>query len=130
LLPYEELAKALYERLNGTVNADVYDYVPPGIGYPYVTVGDFSSADDSTKTSSGQGVTYFVHVYSDYHGVKEVADLMGEVMTALEKEPLSLTSFQTLHVSGFETEVSREFDEDKEIRHGIVSCAVIFYQSH
>jgi hypothetical protein len=127
LLPYEELAKALYERLNGIVNADVYDYVPPGAGYPYITVGDFSSADDSTKTSLGQSVTYFVHAYSDYHGVKEVADLMGEVMTALEKEPLSLTSFQANSVTGFETEVNREFDEDKEIRHGIVSRVVSFY---
>jgi hypothetical protein len=128
MLPYDELAQALYARLNGRLSATVHDYVSPGTAYPYVTVGDFTSSDDSTKSMPGQLVTCLIHCYSEYHGVKEVSDLMSEIVTALDEEPLSLDSFHVLSTSGFEVEVAREFDDDKEIRHGLVSQALSVYE--
>ena len=63
------LQKAVFTALTGEAElmaavTGIYDRVPVGTAYPYVTIGEATAADWSTKTSTGQNHTLTLHAWS------------------------------------------------------------------
>ena len=89
--PVSPLNKALVERLKGAFTVPVYDYVPAGKKAPYVVMTDTSAESWDTKTVCGATVMATLKVLSEYQGDKEVAELCDGAISAIRKEPLTLT---------------------------------------
>ena len=93
LLP---LQTALFELLDGDaalgalVNG-VFDFVPQSTAYPYVTIGDASSEDWSTASSSGADTRFTIQVFGRGGGRKQVLTIMARLHTLLDGVSLSLS---------------------------------------
>lgn len=87
---------ALYSRLtNDTALMSkihgVYDQTAPtGVSVPFVTLGNDTVNDYSTKTNEGEEVTHTLHVWSEYGGKKETKEVLDLVLQAVTKEPFIL----------------------------------------
>ena len=118
-----EMQQAIYQLLStdstlSSLVTGVYDHVPAGTALPYITIGDATSRDWSTKTSSGSQLLFTIHAYSAEGGRKQVTDIMTRVYDLLHQGTLSLTS-HTLVAVRFELgDIERE--RDGEIYHGRV----------
>lgn len=113
------LHKAIRDRIVSATGREVYDDFPENVPMPHIVMGEIDGRDWSDKFRPGQEVTATVHIWSDYHGKKEVAEIMDEVLQALTSSPLSLgDSFRAvcegLDMSGL------IIDIDGITRHGIL----------
>jgi hypothetical protein len=107
--------------------AKVYDAVPEGAAFPYITLGEDTSIPDDTKTYDGEEITHTLHVWSTYNGKKEVKEIMSLALESLTNEPLSLGS-------GFYCDFSRldllqvlETD-GTPLKHGVIRLRFIIRQ--
>lgn len=90
-----ELQKAVFAALDGDATlgaliSGVFDHVPPGTEFPYVTVGEVTVRDESTMAKDGQVHTVTVHSWSRGRGRKELKQVMGEVYRILHKGTLAV----------------------------------------
>jgi len=74
------LQKAVYQRFSGdsalmALVTGVFDRPPQGQDYPYVTIGDSTISDWSTKTSNGTEQQIAVHIWSRDGGRKKSEDI-------------------------------------------------------
>lgn len=82
------LQKALHSlltsdsELSGLISG-VFDFVPAKTAYPYVTLGDMRSVDESTATSTLVRLNLTLHVYSRERGRKEAHEIMQLVYELL-----------------------------------------------
>ncbi len=81
----------------------VYDFVPPGTAYPYITIGDNTAISSDTKSKDGQEFTITIHTWHKAEGRKATQDLLQSIHTALHNQESTLT------LSGF-TLVLLRFD--------------------
>ncbi len=93
---HQEMQQAVYQLLSedaalSSLVTGIYDHVPAGAAFPYVTMGDISSRDWSTKTSSGSQLLSAIHVYSVKGGRKQAAGIMKRVHELLHQGGLALT---------------------------------------
>jgi hypothetical protein len=112
-----QVQKAVYAKLNVDLTVNVYDNVPPNAQAPYVTIGDDTAADDSTKTDDGQQITLTIHAWSDYAGRKEVKELGAEIYASLHKQPLVVTGFDVREIRWVFGDTIRE--PDGHTYHGV-----------
>ncbi|MFN3232936.1 MAG: DUF3168 domain-containing protein [Alphaproteobacteria bacterium] len=89
------LQKAVFSSLTGNVPlmavvTGVFDRVPLGTAYPYITIGEATAADWSTKTSTGQNHTLTLHVWSRDAGRQQAKQILDLIHTALHNQPLTL----------------------------------------
>lgn len=121
-LPFDALSKGVYSLLTSRVSTPVYDAVPDSTTYPYIVIGDFSSALDETKTLVMHDVTTTIHVYSLGRGMKELVTVLESVLETLSNyEPdLSSDNFSILLGRYSLVETLREYDGEVIIRHGII----------
>jgi len=110
--------KALYERLRTRLSVPVYDAVPDGAAFPYVTLGEDTAVDWSTKLQAGQEITHTLHVWSRYPGMAEAKQIIDAVVQALTAEPLAVEGFAVVVFRFDWSEVLR--DPDGITRHGVV----------
>lgn len=91
--PLLPLQKAIYDRLKTSLTCPVYDHVPDGAAMPYVTLGEDTAVDWSTKPAPGMEVTHTLHVWSDYRGMAEAKQIIDQVVQALTASPLVVEGF-------------------------------------
>jgi len=91
--PLLPLQKAIYDRLKDSLTCPVYDHVPDGVAMPYVTLGEDTAVDWSTKPEPGMEVTHTLHVWSDYKGMAEAKQIIDQVVQALTGSPLTIEGF-------------------------------------
>ncbi|GAB6171993.1 DUF3168 domain-containing protein [Paradesulfitobacterium aromaticivorans] len=97
----------------------VFDDVTPGQAYPYVTLGEDTSADGGTKTFDGEDVTKTLHVWSRYDGKKEAQEILSLVLESMTREPLLLSGGFSVQFS--QLEMLQVFtDADGITRHGVM----------
>ena len=120
-----ELQKSLYGALVGDVSlttllngAKVYDDVPQGTAFPYVTIGESTVRDWSTGSEDGLEHILTLHVWSRAHGRKEVQEIMDAVSTVLHDSALSVAGHSLINLRHELSEARRE--SDGETYHGIV----------
>lgn len=118
------LQTIIYQRLSDdsalkAKNIKTYDSVPSGATFPYITLGDDTVNNWSTKTNDGEDITHTLHVWSQYNGKKEAKEIMSLVLQILTDAPLSLGGDFSMDFSRMEfMEVIT--DPDGITRHGIM----------
>ena len=126
-----ELQKAIYAKLNGNVdgldgaNIPVYDDVPQQSNYPYVQMGEETSANNGTKTLDGLEHTLTMHIWSQYRGRREIKTIMKSVYDLLHNTAISVTGASLVNVrQEFSTTLA---ENDGITRHGVMRFrAVVF----
>lgn len=118
LLP---LQGALYTRLSNDTAimnqvTGVYDEVPEGTTFPYISLGEDTVTDWSTKTNSGEEITHTLHIWSDATGKVQTKQIMNNILQALST-PLSVSGF---FVSMDQVEFMNVLQDPDGYKHGII----------
>ena len=131
--PFDALQLAIYTRLfnDADITQPVFDWPvdPEGQATPYIVIGDFFTEDASGSNVGGQRVTSEVHVWSTSQGMREVNDIMDEIVQSVTSAAIDLSAdtFEYLQTK-IEAEVRREYDGSQLYRHGIVRFIDIVYE--
>jgi len=115
--PLLPLQKAIYDRLKANLTCPVYDNVPDGAKMPYVTLGEDTAVDWSTKLENGQEVTHTLHIWSEYKGMMEAKQIIDQVIQAITSTPLVVEGF---FVVSARVDVVETMRDPEGYRHGIV----------
>lgn len=120
------LQKAIFSKLNnanitdeaGNAITGVFDDVPEGTAYPYITIGDDTATNISVKGLDMHEHSLNVHIYSRYRGRRGIKEIMSKVYTALND-----VNFDVIGALGIN--IKHEFDTtivegDGITRHGIM----------
>lgn len=103
----------------GSSPARVYDHVPQGTDdFPYITIGDTTAVDASTKTEDGNEQTLTLHCWSRHQGHKEVWEMIEALDTALDG--VSLTVSGNTPVFIFSEFADAFLDADGRTYHGAI----------
>lgn len=78
-----DLQKAIYDLLTAELPCPVYDHVPEGTAYPYVTIEHLTGNDESSLSKARDGVNVYLAVWSTYQGSKEVLDIINLILAAV-----------------------------------------------
>lgn len=118
-----ELQKAIYSRLTNDAAlmakiTGVFDDAN-GQAVPFVTIGEASAVDWSTKTEPGQDFIITLHTWSEYPGMKEVQEIHDLILQAITRAPLTLDGFYC-HFNRLVNEQTLR-DPDGVTRHGVLS---------
>lgn len=96
--PILALKTALYVALDSALSEPVFDHVPQGTDYPYVTFGQFDANNSDYLSERKESVSAFLSVWSDYSGQTEVMRIMGDINTALHGKKLTMGSGRLVRV--------------------------------
>lgn len=91
-----ELQAALYTKLTGDTTlmaliSGVYDRVPEGATFPYVSIGEIDSQDDSTFSLDAQSVTMTIHTWSRQRGKKQTQQIMARIHDLLHRGSMAIS---------------------------------------
>ncbi len=118
------LQTAIYQRLTSQISVPVFDSVPQGTTYPYVTIDSLKSDDRSPIFGQKRDLRMlYLSVWSDYPGQAEVHRINAEVAAALHQARLSLTAGRAVSIRIIRTESDR--DADGVTYQGSVTAQVI-----
>lgn len=122
--PLHPLQEALYTRLTSAVSpVVVYDDVPDGAAFPYVTLGESTETDISPKGAGFYEATHTLHVWSRYKGFKQCNEIIDSIAAAFET-PLDMAAdgYTDCYTRVEYRQVMR--DPDGITRHGVVRIRV------
>jgi hypothetical protein len=97
----------------------IYDKVPAGAAFPYITFTATIVNDDSAECITGSEVFFDIHVWSRAVGWPEAASIAGAIRAALDRIEIPLSG-QRLIACNF-LNFRRVDDPDGITRHGVVS---------
>ncbi len=95
----------------------IYDRIEQDSDFPYLQIGETTALDWDTKSTDGMEQTIVIHSWSRYSGQKEVKQIMGAVVDAIDQATLSLTG-HTLILIRFEF-ADTFMDQDGRTHHGV-----------
>lgn len=99
---------ALASALSGV--AAVYDYVPQGAAYPYVTIDRMDAVTDDFLASRKDERFVYLNVWSQYRGQKEVLEILSEMESALHQQRLFLQAGRSIACDVIRQNTRREPD--------------------
>lgn len=110
--------KAIYAALDSALDVPVYDRVPPNAPDRYVTIGEDTAVDVSSKDQPGAEITITCHAWDSTHrGRLGVKTLLADMYEALHDAPLTIDGAA---VSYIWWEFADSFlDEDGLTYHGV-----------
>ena len=123
-----QLQTAIYAALNvsaitTTLACGVYDEVTEGNTYPFISLGEETTIDFSTKTSVGSETTINIHIWSQYKGSKQTKEIMDKVHDLLHDINLTVTGFNLINLRFEFSDIMR--DTDGVTRHGVMRFRAI-----
>lgn len=98
--------------------ARIYDHVPQGTGYPYVTIGENLVRDWSTSSDAGAEHSFAVHIWSRAPGRGEAHNMIGLISALLHDQQLTLSGHRLVNLRQQFSEVRR--DPDGRTFHGVM----------
>lgn len=111
------LQKAIHAALTGSSTLTallggprVYDDIPRGVAYPYVTFAQSVERDWSTGSEPGDEHTITLHVWSHEPGRKQAHAIMHAIRAALHDQPLALDDHRLVNLRHEFSETRREGD--------------------
>lgn len=128
-----ELQKAIFTALDGNVtgidsaSVSVYDDVPENTAYPYVILGEETSANSGTKSLDAIEHTLTLHVWSQYRGRREIKEIMQSVYSLLHNTAITVTGASLVNIR-------QEFnntlmESDGITRHGVMRFRAVVFDS-
>ncbi len=97
--------------------ARVFDRTPQDSAFPYVVIGEATAAAFDTKTEDGMEQTLTIHSWSRHDGKKEVKQIMGAIVDALDDVALTVTGHDLVYLRFEFSDVS--MDPDGQTQHGV-----------
>lgn len=130
-LGFSLLSKAYYTRLTTdalTSAYSIYDYVPDNTAMPYIVIGEMIASRSGiigAADTEGEENTVVIHVWSDYKGDKEVADMMNNIIQAIHATALTISGYTDVMKAMLEySDITVDDTETAEpIRHGVLRFA-------
>ncbi|WP_219061420.1 DUF3168 domain-containing protein [Pseudomonas sp. UMAB-08] len=109
--PSLALQAALFQKLSASLTVPVFDAVPMGTAYPYVTL-DYEVSDNASPISGKkrENRLFYLSVWSDYQGQAEVKRINSEIASALDEIALPLSAGRAVSVRVLRTSTNREPD--------------------
>jgi hypothetical protein len=114
-----DLQQAVHARLAADAavlallgDARVYDDVPRGAAFPYVSLAAFTARDWATGTEHGTEITFTVHAWSRGAGHKGPHLIAEAVRGALHDQALALSDHHLVNLRHESCETRRERDGD------------------
>ncbi|MEU6295007.1 DUF3168 domain-containing protein [Streptomyces erythrochromogenes] len=94
--------QAVYARLTADAElmaliTGVYDYVPEGVVFDYVTIGEATEIPDNRHGGFGRQTTLALHVWTRYRGHSRGQRIAARITALLDHQPLTITGLR--HVS-------------------------------
>lgn len=107
--------KAVYGTLAGDSAlmaqvSGIYDFVPAGAAFPYITLGDIKAEDASTATSQASRLKLMLHIYSRERGRKEIDALMERVHFLLHDAMPKVDGYAVANLRYVGSEIGMERD--------------------
>ncbi|MGE8941217.1 DUF3168 domain-containing protein [Leptospira interrogans] len=124
------LQKAVHAAL--TANADViaalggpriYDHVPRGASYPYLTFGQMTARDWNSGDEAGDEHVVTLHIWSQAAGRGQAQQIIWAVREALHDRDLVLDGHRLINLRHEFSEARRESDGERF--HGIVRLRAV-----
>lgn len=125
--PSLELQGAIVARLkawaglSGTVNGRVYDAVPAGAAFPYITVGEGDETSDDADCIDGFEISLDIDIWSRANGYPEARRISDEVRKAIKSADLILPTNALVDFRHRQTRFLRDPD-------GLTSHAVMTFE--
>ena len=113
--------------LTNTLGAGVFDEVLENATYPFVSIGEETAVDYSTKDLDGGEFTINIHVWSQYKGAKQTKEIMDRVHDLLHDSSLSVSGFNLVNLRFEFSDILR--DPDGVTRHGVMRFRAIILGS-
>lgn len=101
----------------------VFEDVPADARLPYVVIGESTTTNNSTKTDEGAIISLTLHVFSEYQGYKELANLVNGIVNLLNATELFVDDKQIWIFLD-----SVEFEEASSYKHGIIKLKIHVYE--
>lgn len=124
--------KAVYDALNGSVSAPIYDDPPelpasmPKDSFPYVVIGDDIGVQANTDDTKGREVDVTLHIWSRYRGSKQVKEIAGEIEAILDRSELTADNYRFVYSN---YEFFQLFTEDNgTMRHGVMRFSMFVHE--
>ena len=130
--PSLELQKALYDRLKADpalseiIRGRVYDIVPEGAAFPYVSFGPFDELSDDAQCITGFEISIQLDVWSRSVGFPECRQVGDLVRRAVLGAAIELPDNRLVSISHRQTNTMR--DPDGLTSHGIVNFVAFIEQ--
>ena len=127
------LQTTIYSTLSGdntltnTLGAGVFDEVLENATYPFVSLGEETAIDYSTKNEDGGEFTINIHVWSQYKGSKQTKEIMDRIHDLLHDSNLSVSGFNLVNLRFEFSDILR--DPDGVTRHGVMRFRAIILGS-
>ena len=117
--------KAVLEALGIALAGDVpvYDHVPDDALFPFVELSSQQVLDNDADGMPGFEHNFFLTVWSEYRGQKEIWEILGRIHTGLHDRKLILESGTQVNcrVTGQRTEL----DQDGLTYQGAVTLRIV-----
>ena len=122
------LQSAIYSALNvpaitTTLACGVYDEVIEGNSYPFITLGEETAIDYSTKNLVGAETTINIHTWSRYKGSKQTKEIMDKIHDLLHDVSLTVAGVNLINLRFEYSDILR--DPDGITRHGVMRFRAI-----
>lgn len=121
----DEVQTAIFEALTASpaiAEGRVYDSVPEGAQFPYLTIGDEQVSDDGNACDDGWEVYADVHVWSRSVGFPEAKALIAAAVSRLTAiDAIAGKTLISVALDG--TRIFR--DPDGETSHGVITVRFV-----
>lgn len=114
-----ELAKSIYEKLNGNISMPFFSSPASATGYPYAVVSGVSLEPFDTITDSGFIGIISIVFYDTSASNKRILQAMDEVYSLLHRQPLSVVGYNVLDVY-FDSAPAVDINSDGKTREGVI----------
>ncbi len=118
------LQKAIFQTLEADAAltallgaGKIFDDVPQGAAFPYLTIGQSTARDWSTSSEAGFEHNLTLHVWSKSHGRKQVQETLGAIHDVLHDANLTLEDHNLINLRHNYTEIRRT--PDGKAYHGL-----------
>lgn len=124
---YSTLISAGITDSSGSAITGVFDDVPEGTEYPYITIGEDTAVDVSSKDKTIFEHTLTIHAWSQYRGRRDIKELMEQVHNALHNVAITVDGASLCNLrQEFQTTL---LENDGITRHGVMRFRAVVSDS-